>query len=47
VPAARQPYLSRLGRACAGRAFAERRDAAMIAVFKATGIRLSELAGIR
>jgi len=37
----------RLERACAGRAFAERRDAALIAVFKTTGIRLSELAGIR
>ena len=37
----------RLERACAGRAFAERRDAALIAVFRATGIRLSELAGIR
>jgi hypothetical protein len=37
----------RLERACAGRAFAERRDAALIAVFRATGIRLSEPAGIR
>lgn len=32
--------------ACAGRGFAERRDAAIIAVLKASGIRLSELAGI-
>jgi len=32
---------------CAGRGFAQRRDAAVIAVFRATGIRLSELAGIR
>jgi integrase/recombinase XerD len=39
--------LPRLERACAGRGFQERRDAAMIAVFEATGIRLSELAGIR
>ena len=39
--------LPRLERACAGRAFAQRRDAALIAVFRATGIRLSELAGIR
>ncbi len=39
--------LPRLERACAGRGFAERRDAALIAVFQATGIRLSELAGIR
>ena len=34
-------------RACAGRGFQDRRDAAVIAVFKATGMRLSELAGIR
>jgi site-specific recombinase XerD len=33
--------------ACAGRSFQQRRDAAMIAVFGATGMRLSELAGIR
>jgi integrase len=39
--------LPRLERACAGRGFQERRDAAMIAVFEAIGIRLSELAGIR
>jgi Phage integrase family len=39
--------LPRLERACAGRGFAQRRDAALIAVFTATGIRLSELAGIR
>ena len=32
---------------CAGRAFAQRRDAAIIAVFRATGIRLAELAAIR
>ena len=37
----------RLERACAGRSFQQRRDAAVIAVFRATGIRLSELAGIR
>ena len=36
-----------LDQACAGRTFAQRRDAAIIAVFKATGIRLAELAGIR
>src|ERR1700735_3239510 len=34
-------------RACAGRSFAQRRDTAIIAVLKATGIRLSELAGLR
>ena len=39
--------LSRLGKACAGRGFAQRRDAAIIAVFRATGIRLAELAGVR
>ena len=39
--------LSRLERACVGRAFARRRAAAIIAVFRAMGIRLSELAGIR
>ena len=38
--------LLRLENACQGRAFAQRRDAAVVAVFKATGIRLSELAGI-
>jgi site-specific recombinase XerD len=36
-----------LEHACAGRGFDERRDAATIAVLKASGIRLSELAGIR
>ena len=39
--------LLRLERACAGRGFQERRDPAVIAVFEATGIRLSELAGLR
>jgi site-specific recombinase XerD len=39
--------LPRLERACAGRSFQQRRDAAMIATFAATGIRLSELAGLR
>jgi site-specific recombinase XerC len=39
--------LSRLEQACAGRSFQQRRDAAVIAVFRATGIRLSELAEIR
>jgi integrase/recombinase XerD len=47
VPVFTAGDLPRLERACAGRAFAERRDAALIAVFNATGIRLSELAGIR
>jgi site-specific recombinase XerC len=47
VPLFTDGELLRLERACAGRGFQERRDAAMIAVLKATGIRLSELAGIR
>jgi len=47
VPVFARGELSRLERACAGRAFAQRRDLAIIAVFRATGIRLSELARIR
>jgi len=47
VPVFSGDDLSRLERACAGRSFQQRRDAAVIAVFRATGIRLSELAGIR
>ena len=47
VPVFADGDLSRLERACAGRSFQQRRDAAIIAVFTATGIRLSELAGIR
>jgi integrase/recombinase XerD len=47
VPVFTGDDLARLERACAGRAFAQRRDAAIIAVLKATGIRLSELTGIR
>jgi len=47
VPVFTGEELATLERACAGRAFAQRRDTAIIAVFKATGIRLSELAGIR
>jgi site-specific recombinase XerD len=39
--------LSKLEHACQGRSFAQRRDAAIIAVFRTTGIRLSELTGIR
>ncbi len=38
--------LSQLENACQGRTFAQRRDAAVMAVFTATGIRVSELAGI-
>jgi site-specific recombinase XerD len=47
VPVFTGEELARLEQACAGRTFAQRRDTAIIAVFKATGIRLSELAGIR
>ena len=47
VPVFTAAELAALERACAGRGFAQRRDAAIIAVFCATGIRLSELAGLR
>ena len=38
--------LSTLEKTCQGRSFAQRRDAAIIAVLTATGIRAGELAGI-
>ena len=44
VPVFTGDELSRLEQGCAGRAFTQRRDTAIIAVFKATGIRLAELA---
>jgi site-specific recombinase XerD len=47
VPVFTSQELARLEQACAGRSFAQRRDTAIIAVFTATGIRLSELAGLR
>jgi integrase/recombinase XerD len=47
VPVFTSVELSELQKACQGRSFAARRDAAIIAVLTATGIRLSELAGIR
>ena len=47
VPVFTSVELSELNKACQGRSFAARRDAAIIAVFTATGIRLAELAGIR
>jgi site-specific recombinase XerD len=46
VPVFAGEELPRLERACVGRSFQQRRDAAVIAVFRATGMRLSELAGI-
>ncbi len=47
IPVFTGQELARLDQACAGRTFAQRRDTAIIAVFKATGIRLAELAGLR
>jgi len=47
VPVFSSGELSKLEQARAGRGFAQRRDAAIIAVFRSTGIRLAELAGIR
>jgi len=47
VPVFTPEELARLEHACAGRSFAQRRDTAVIAVLTATGIRLSELAGLR
>jgi len=44
VPVFADGDLRRLERACAGRSFQQRRDAAIFAVFTATGIRLSEMA---
>ena len=46
VPVFTPGELARLEQACAGRSFAQRRDTAVIAVLTATGIRLSELAGL-
>jgi site-specific recombinase XerD len=47
VPFFTSVELSKLERTCRGNTFAQRRDAAILAVFRASGIRLSELAGIR
>ncbi len=47
VPFFTSVELSKLERACRGSTFAQRRDAAILSVFRATGIRLAELAGIR
>jgi hypothetical protein len=45
VPVFTCDELARLEQACAGRSFTQRRDAAIIAVLRAAGIRPSELAG--
>jgi len=47
IPVFTSGELSKLEKACQGRTFAQRRDCAIMAVFRATGIRLSELAGVR
>jgi integrase/recombinase XerD len=47
IPVFTGEELTRLEHACAGRSFAQRRDTAIIAVFRATGIRLAELAALR
>jgi site-specific recombinase XerD len=47
VPMFTSEELSALRRACQGRSFGARRDAAILEVLLATGIRRSELAGIR
>jgi site-specific recombinase XerD len=47
VPVFTSEELSALEKTCQGRSFAQRRDAAIIAVLTATGIRAGELAGIR
>ncbi len=46
IPVFASVELSKLEKVCAGRTFAQRRDLAIIAVFRAIGVRLSELAGI-
>jgi site-specific recombinase XerD len=46
VPFFTSGELSELEKTCRGNTFAQRRDAAILAVFRATGIRLAELAGI-
>lgn len=47
VPFFTSVELSALEKACRGNTFAQRRDAEILSVFRATGIRLAELAGIR
>ena len=47
VPYFTSEELSRMEKACRGNSFRDRRNAAIIAVLKATGVRLAELTGIR
>jgi site-specific recombinase XerD len=47
VPFFTSVELSKIERACRGNSFEERRDAAILGLLVATGIRLAELAGIR
>jgi integrase/recombinase XerD len=47
VPVFASEELLALEKACQGRSFVQRRDAAIVAVLTATGIRAGELAGIR
>jgi site-specific recombinase XerD len=47
VPFFTSVELSMLEKVCRGSTFAQRRDAAIVSVFRATGIRLAELAQIR
>jgi integrase/recombinase XerD len=47
VPVFTSEELSALAKACQGRSFGQRRDAAIIAVLTATGVCAGELAGIR
>jgi site-specific recombinase XerD len=47
VPFFTSVELSKLEKACRGNSFAQRRDAAIIAIFRASGIRRSEMAQIR
>ena len=47
VPVFTSGELSALAKVCQGRSSGQRRDAAIIAVLTATGIRAGELAGIR